>query len=73
MLDAVSGRNSLLTFAFTARLEPSRPLTAEEIGNVIEAMVDDLDPKVIDPPVSATGCETAAEVEVAATLDPRPG
>lgn len=64
---------SMLSVTVTARLEPPRPLTAEEIGDVIEAMTDTLHSRVIDPSVSTADGESVVEVEVEATVDQSPG
>lgn len=64
---------SVLGVTVTVRLEPSRPLSADQIGDVIEAMVDTLDARVTDPSVSTTDGGSVVNVEAELFVDEGPG
>ncbi|MGH3212732.1 MAG: hypothetical protein ACRDNO_33710 [Trebonia sp.] len=59
----------MLTVDATATLVPSRPLTDEELTDLVAAVVDYLDTRVIDPSVSTIREESAVRVEVTVIID----
>ena len=59
----------MLTVDATATLVPSRPLSDDELTDLIAAVVDHLDTRVIDPSVSTTRDESGIRVEIAVIID----
>lgn len=61
----------MLTIDARAQLDLPRPFSDEEITDLIEAVIDDLDTRVIDPSVSTcrTDSEVVVVIEVSMTFD----
>lgn len=59
----------MLTVDATATLVPSRPLTDDELTDLIATVIDYLDTRVIDPSVSTTQEESGVRVEVTVIID----
>ena len=59
----------MLTVDATAMLVPSRPLADAELTDLIAAVVDFLDARVIDPSVSTIREESGIRVEVTVVID----
>jgi hypothetical protein len=59
----------MLTIDARAQLSPPRLLTDDELTDLIAAVVDDLDDRVIDPSVSTTRTDSGVLVEVSMTID----
>jgi hypothetical protein len=59
----------MLTIDAKALLDPPRPFTDDEITDLIAAVVDDLDARVIDPSVSTFRSDSGVRVEVSMTID----
>jgi hypothetical protein len=59
----------MLTIDATAQLEPPRPFTDNELTELIAAVIDDLDARVLDPSVSTIRKEAGVLVEVSMTID----
>jgi hypothetical protein len=59
----------MLTIDAKALLSPPRALTDDELTDLIAAVVDDLDARVIDPSVSTTRRDSGVLVEVSMTID----
>ena len=59
----------MLTVDATATLVPPRMLTDDELTDLIAAVVDYLDSRVIDPSVSTIRGEAGVRVEVSVTID----
>jgi hypothetical protein len=59
----------MLTVDATATLVPSRPLTDDELTDLIATVVDYLDRRVIDPSVSTIREESGVRVEVTVIID----
>ncbi len=59
----------MLTIDVTASLEPPRPFTDDELTDLIEAVIDDLDTRVIDPSVSTFRSDTGVRIQVSLTID----
>jgi hypothetical protein len=59
----------MLTVDATATLVPSRPLTDDELTDLVAAVVDYLDTRVIDPSVSTIREESGVRVEVTVIVD----
>ncbi len=59
----------MLTIDAKALLAPPRPFTDDELTDLIAAVVDDLDARVIDPSVSTTRSDSGVVVEVSMTID----
>ena len=69
VLDSAEGRIVMLTIDATATLVPPRPLTDDELTDLIAAVVDYLDDRVIDPSVSTIRLGSAVRVELSVTID----
>lgn len=59
----------MLTIDAKAVLDPLRPFTDDELTDLIAAVVDDLDARVIDPSVSISRSDSRVLVEVSMTID----
>jgi hypothetical protein len=59
----------MLTIDAKALLAPPRPFTDDELTELIAAVVDDLDARVIDPSVSTVRSDAGVYVEVSMTID----
>jgi hypothetical protein len=59
----------MLTVDATAMLVPSRLLTDDELTDLVAAVVDYLDTRVIDPSVSTIREESGVRVEVTVIID----
>jgi hypothetical protein len=59
----------MLAIDARALLDPPRPFTDEELTELIAAVVDDLDARVIDPSVSTYRSDSGVGVEVSMTID----
>ena len=59
----------MLTIDVTALLDPPRPLTDDELTDLIEAVIDDLDTRVIDPSVSTYRSDSEVRLRVSVTID----
>jgi hypothetical protein len=59
----------MLTIDAKALLSPPRPFTDDELTDLIAAVVDDLDARVVDPSVSTTRSDSGVVVEVSMTID----
>jgi hypothetical protein len=59
----------MLTIDAKASLEPPRPFTDDELTELIAAVIDDLDTRVLDPSVSTYRSDAAVQVEVSMTVD----
>jgi hypothetical protein len=59
----------MLTIDARALLDPPRPFTDDELTELIAAVVDDLDGRVIDPSVSTYRSDSGVQVEVSMTID----
>lgn len=59
----------MLTVDARALLDPPRPFTDDEITELIAAVIDDLDTRVIDPSVSTCRSDSGVHVEVSMTFD----
>jgi hypothetical protein len=64
-----SGEQVILTIDARALLDPPRPFTDDELTELIAAVVDDLDGRVIDPSVSTYRSDSGVQVEVSMTID----
>jgi hypothetical protein len=68
LLDA-EGREVMLTIDAQAVLVPPRPFTDDELTDLIAAVVDDLDSRVLDPSVTTYRSDSGVQVEVSMTID----
>lgn len=59
----------MLTIDAKALLDPPRPFTDDELTDLIAAVIDDLDARVIDPSVSTSRSDSGVLVEVSMTID----
>lgn len=59
----------MLTIDAKALLDPPRPFTDDELSDLIAAVVDGLDARVIDPSVSTSRSDSGVLVEVSMTID----
>ncbi len=59
----------MLTIDARALLAPPRPFTDDELTDLIAAVIDDLDTRVIDPSVSTCRSDSGIQVEVSMTVD----
>lgn len=59
----------MLTIDAKALLDPPRPFTDDELTDLIAAVIDDLDARVIDPSVSTSRSDSRVLVEVSMTID----
>jgi hypothetical protein len=59
----------MLTVDATATLAPPRPLADDELSDLIAAVVDHLDTRVLDPSVSTIREGQEVRVEVSVTID----
>jgi hypothetical protein len=69
VLNAAEGREVMLTIDAKALLAPPRPFTDDELTDLIAAVIDDLDTRVIDPSVSTYRSDSGVHVEVSMTID----
>jgi hypothetical protein len=69
VLYAAKGRGVMLTIDAKALLAPPRPFTDDELTDLIAAVIDDLDTRVIDPSVSTYRSDSGVYVEVSMTID----
>jgi hypothetical protein len=66
---AGEGREVMLTIDARALLVPPRPFTDDELTDLIAAVIDDLDTRVLDPSVSTYRSDFGVQVEVSMTID----
>src|SRR5260370_32082786 len=59
----------MLTIDAKALLDPPRPFTDDELTDLIAAVIDDLDTRVIDPSVSTYRSDSGVHVEVSMIID----
>src|SRR5579875_1526862 len=59
----------MLTIDARALLAPPRPFTDDELTELIAAVIDDLDTRVLDPSVSTCRSDAGVYVEVSMTVD----
>jgi hypothetical protein len=59
----------VLTIDARALLVPPRPFTDDELTDVIAAVIDDLDARVLDPSVSTSRSDSGVRVEISMTID----
>ena len=59
----------MLTIDVTALLDPPRPFTDDELTDLIAAVIDDLDTRVIDPSVNTYRSESGVRLQVSLTID----
>jgi hypothetical protein len=59
----------MLTVDATATLVPPRPLTDDELTDLVAEVIDHLDALVIDPSVSTIREESGVRVEVTVVID----
>jgi hypothetical protein len=59
----------MLTIDAKASLDPPRPFTDDELTELIAAVIDDLDARVLDPSVSICRSDSGVHVEVSMTID----
>ena len=59
----------MLTIDAKAVLMPSRPFSDDELTDLVAAVIDDLDARVIDPSVSTCRSDSGVRVEVSKTID----
>ena len=59
----------MLTIDARALLAPPRPFTDDELTELIAAVIDDLDTRVVDPSVSTYRSDSGVHVEVSMTID----
>jgi hypothetical protein len=64
-----SGGQVMLRIDARALLDPPRPFTDDELTELIAAVVDDLEGRVIDPSVSTYRSDSGLQVEVSMTID----
>ena len=69
VLDSAEGRIVMLTIDASATLVPPRPLADNELTELITAVVDYLDARVIDPSVSTIREDSGIRVEVSVIID----
>jgi hypothetical protein len=69
VLNAAEGWKLMLTIDAKAVLVPPRTFTDEELTDVMAAVIDDLDTRVIDPSVSLITEGEQLRVEVSMTID----
>jgi hypothetical protein len=69
VLNTAEGREVMLTIDARALLDPPRPFTADELTELIAAVIDDLDARVMDPSVSTYRSDSGVHVEVSMTVD----
>jgi hypothetical protein len=59
----------MLTIDARAMLDPPRPFTDDELTDLIAAVIDYLDTRVLDPSVSTYRSDVGVRVEVSMTID----
>ncbi|HEY6280138.1 MAG TPA: hypothetical protein VIX86_27930 [Streptosporangiaceae bacterium] len=59
----------MLTMDARALLDPPRPFTDDELTELIAAVIDDLDTRVLDPSVSTYRSDSGVGIEVSMTID----
>jgi hypothetical protein len=59
----------MLTIDAKALLAPLRPFTDDELTDLIAAVIDDLDTRVIDPSVNTCRSDSGVRVEISMTID----
>ncbi|HEX9540495.1 MAG TPA: hypothetical protein VGA04_20220 [Streptosporangiaceae bacterium] len=69
MLNTAEGREVMLTIDVTAMLDPPLPFTDDQLTDLIEAVIDDLDARVIDPSVSTYRSDSGVRLQVSLTID----
>jgi hypothetical protein len=69
MLDPAGGRIVMLTVDATATLVPTTDLSDDELTDLIAAVIDFLDTRVIDPSVSTIRTESAVRIEISVFVD----
>jgi hypothetical protein len=69
VLDAAEGRGVMVTFEATALLDLPRPFTDDEMTELIAAVVDLLDVRVVDPSVTTSRSDSGVAIHVTLTID----
>jgi hypothetical protein len=69
VLNTAEGWEVMLTIDVTAWLDPPRPFTDDELTDLIAAVIDDLDTRVIDPSVSTYRSDSGVRLQVSLTID----
>jgi hypothetical protein len=59
----------MLTIDARAQLDLPRTFTDDEMSDLIAAVIDDLDTRVLDPSVSTYRSDTGVRIEVSMTID----
>jgi len=59
----------MLTIDARALLDPPHPFTDDELTELIAAVIDDLDARVLDPSVSTHRSDSGVGIEVLMTID----
>lgn len=59
----------MLTIDARASLDPPHPFTDDELTELIAAVIDHLDARVLDPSVSTYRSDAGVQVEVSMTID----
>jgi hypothetical protein len=59
----------VLTIDARALLDPRRPFTDDELTELIAAVFDDLDTRVLDPSVGTYRSDSGMRIEVSMTID----
>jgi hypothetical protein len=59
----------MLTIDARALLDPPRPFTDDELTELIAAVIDDLDARVLDPSVSTHRSDAGVQIEVLMTIN----
>ncbi|HET7017963.1 MAG TPA: hypothetical protein VFI65_28850 [Streptosporangiaceae bacterium] len=59
----------MLTVDATATLVPTTDLSDDELTDLIAAVIDYLDARVIDPSVSTIRIDTGVRIEISVTID----
>ncbi len=59
----------MLTIDVTAMLDPPLSFTDDQLTDLIEAVIDDLDARVIDPSVSTYRSDSGVRLQVSLTID----
>jgi hypothetical protein len=59
----------VLTIDAKASLDPARPFTDDELTELVAAVIDDLDTRVLDVSVSTYRSDPSVRIEVSMTID----
>jgi hypothetical protein len=69
VLNTAEGQGAMLTTDAKALLAPPRPFTDDELTDLIAAVIDGLDTRIIDPSVNTYRSNSGMRVEVSMTID----